>query len=29
MMFCLHELSISYRLRDIPHLGIRLVTLTF
>ena len=29
MTFCWYELSISYRLRDIPHLRFRLVTLTF
>ena len=29
MMFCWYELSISYRLRDLPHLRFRLVTLTF
>ena len=29
IMFCWYELSISYRLRDIPHLRIQLVTLTF
>ena len=29
MVFCGYELSISYRLRDIPHLRFRLVTSTF
>ena len=29
MVSCWYELSISYRLRDIPHLRFRLVTLTF
>ena len=29
MVFCWYKLSISYRLRDIPHLRFRLVTLTF
>ena len=29
MAFCWYELSISYCLRDIPHLRFRLVTLTF
>ena len=29
MIFCLHELSISHHLLDIPHLGFRFVILTF
>ena len=29
MVFCGYELSISYRMQDIPHLRFRLVTLTF
>ena len=29
LTFCWYELSISYRLRDIPHLRFRFVTLTF
>ena len=29
IVFCWYELSISYRLRDIPHLRFRLVTMTF